>query len=169
MKPIQTILHPTDFTEHSHYALELACALARDQGARLIVLHIVPSPAPSGESGKRLAVRQAECCARDLTLYRDVRREQLDRLPLPGLDLPPMRLLKEGDIPSVILKAAAETACDLIVMGTHGWTGEVRRILGSVAEEVAAKASCPVVSVKVPVLEAAAVGAPVPEVADVIL
>ncbi len=38
MSPIQTILHPTDFSERSGHAFQLACSLARDQGARLIVL-----------------------------------------------------------------------------------------------------------------------------------
>src|SRR5437870_5129039 len=40
MIPIHTILHPTDFSEQSGYALQLACALARDHGAHLVVLHV---------------------------------------------------------------------------------------------------------------------------------
>jgi nucleotide-binding universal stress UspA family protein len=42
MASIQTILHPTNFTEHSHRAFETACALARDHNARLILLHVIP-------------------------------------------------------------------------------------------------------------------------------
>src|SRR5262249_32901981 len=34
--PIHTILHPTDFSERSGYAFQLACALTRDYGARLV-------------------------------------------------------------------------------------------------------------------------------------
>ena len=44
MLPIHTILHPTDFSERSQYAFWLACSLARDYGARLIVLHVVALP-----------------------------------------------------------------------------------------------------------------------------
>jgi nucleotide-binding universal stress UspA family protein len=44
MLPIQTILHPTDFSGHSYYAFRLACSLARDYGARLIVLHVAEPP-----------------------------------------------------------------------------------------------------------------------------
>ena len=40
MLTVHTILHPTDFSERSQDALRLACALARDYGARLIVLHV---------------------------------------------------------------------------------------------------------------------------------
>jgi nucleotide-binding universal stress UspA family protein len=50
MLAIRTILHPTDFSEHSKNALQLASALARDYGARLVVLHVLERPAaiPSG-------------------------------------------------------------------------------------------------------------------------
>src|SRR5207344_480349 len=44
MLPIHTILHPTDFTEHAHYAFQMACALARDYGAKIVVLHVYPTP-----------------------------------------------------------------------------------------------------------------------------
>jgi nucleotide-binding universal stress UspA family protein len=44
MLPIQTILHPTDFTDNSNYAFQMACALARDYGAKLVVLHVYPTP-----------------------------------------------------------------------------------------------------------------------------
>src|SRR5947207_2267331 len=79
-----------------------------------------------------------------------LRRIELEHLPLPGLRVRPERLLKEGDPATAILAAAEETGCDLIVMGTHGWKGEVRKLMGSVAEEVMQKAPCPVVAVKVP-------------------
>jgi Universal stress protein family len=45
MLPVNTILHPTDFSERSQYAFWLACSLARDYGARLIVLHVIAAPA----------------------------------------------------------------------------------------------------------------------------
>src|SRR5262245_54222724 len=44
MLSIKTILHPTDFSETSRSAFRLACALARDYGAKLIVLHVYPTP-----------------------------------------------------------------------------------------------------------------------------
>ncbi|MGZ3461367.1 MAG: universal stress protein, partial [Archangium sp.] len=36
---------------------------------------------------------------------------------------------------------------DLVVMGTHGRTGLARLVLGSVAQAVAARAACPVLTV----------------------
>ena len=46
MPTIRTILHPTDFAESSEDAFRLACLLARDYAARLVVLHAHPRPAP---------------------------------------------------------------------------------------------------------------------------
>src|ERR1043165_93929 len=42
MLPIKAIVHPTDFSENSKPAFELACALARDYGAKLHVVHAEP-------------------------------------------------------------------------------------------------------------------------------
>jgi nucleotide-binding universal stress UspA family protein len=49
-----------------------------------------------------------------------------------------------------LLQFADEHDVDLIVMGSHGRTGLSRLILGSVAEGVMRKASCPVLVVKQP-------------------
>jgi nucleotide-binding universal stress UspA family protein len=80
-------------------------------------------------------------------------RNKLEHLPLPGLRVRPELLLKEGDPAGAILTAAEDTCCDVIVMGTHGWKGEARKLMGSVAEEVMREARCPVVAVKVPPAE----------------
>jgi len=50
MLSIQTILHPTDLSPRSEYALQLACSLARDHGARLIVLHVMGTHGRTGLS-----------------------------------------------------------------------------------------------------------------------
>src|SRR5215210_6850202 len=42
MLPIRTVLHPTDFSDESRPAFEMACALARDYSAALVVTHVVP-------------------------------------------------------------------------------------------------------------------------------
>jgi nucleotide-binding universal stress UspA family protein len=49
-----------------------------------------------------------------------------------------------------IINAATEINVDLIVIGTHGRTGLSHVMLGSVAEKVVRKASCPVLTVRMP-------------------
>jgi len=149
MKRIKTILHPTDFSEPCAAALEITCALARDHHARLLLLHVVPRVAPLSE-GDRLALRRAECQEQDQKSYQEDMRGKLQQLSLPTLHVPAERLLLEGGVVQEILRAAEDHSCDVIVMGTHGWTGDARQILGSVAEEVMQQAPCPVVMVKVP-------------------
>jgi nucleotide-binding universal stress UspA family protein len=143
MRPVQTILHPSDFSERSDHAFRFACLLARDLGARLIVLHVMP-PAAVAIAGELVAY----------TAPSDQDKEELwGKLHALGVDDPAVQVehfLEEGDPASVILRVAETTPCDLIVMGTHGRTGMARLLMGSVAEEVVRKASCPVLTLKVP-------------------
>jgi nucleotide-binding universal stress UspA family protein len=48
------------------------------------------------------------------------------------------------DVPTLVLKAAADFNADLIVMGTHGRRGMQRLILGSVAERCVRQSTLPV-------------------------
>jgi len=140
MLAVQTILHPTDFSDCSKYALRLACALARDHGAHLVLLHVAASPLIGYPEG---------VVPPDPETYRDGVRELLDRVDVPP-DLPVERRLAEGDAVTEILRTAEEVGADLIAMGTHGRTGLGRLLMGSVAELVVRQASCPVLTVKTP-------------------
>jgi nucleotide-binding universal stress UspA family protein len=150
MKPIKIILHPTDFSENSTSALELACSLARDQRARLILLHVVP-PAPDVFWLEDFAARpRAEHLEEDLRAYRNEMEQKLHQLRVPDPGCPVERHLREGNVPAAILHMAEETMCDLIVMGTHGQTGPGRGLMGSVAEAVTRGAPCPVLTLSTP-------------------
>jgi nucleotide-binding universal stress UspA family protein len=50
---------------------------------------------------------------------------------------------------------AREINANLIVLGTHGRTGLARLLMGSTAEQVVRKASCPVLTVKTPIADMA--------------
>jgi len=141
MLPVHTILHPTDFSEYSEHALRTACALARDYGARLVPLHVAASPTIGYAEG---------IIPPDPESYLEAVRDQLARLDVPDVGIQPDRRLEEGDPVSEILRVARETGADLIVMGTHGRTGLSRLLMGSVAELVVRRSSCPVLTVKTP-------------------
>ena len=144
MLAVRTILHPTDFSEPSQNALGLACALARDYGARLIVLHVA-EPLTVGYEGVVVPPNPEELPASA--------QEQLARLPVPQANLHAERRVERGDAVPVILRVAQEVQADLIVLGTHGWTGLGRLLMGSVAEQVVRRTTCPVLTVKTPVPE----------------
>jgi nucleotide-binding universal stress UspA family protein len=134
--PIRTIIHPTDFSDRSESALSLAWSLARDHGALLILLHVI---VPTEDSWFQQDAAEV--------------REKLNQMPMPGAEVRVDRRLIEGIPASEILRVAAETNADLIVLGTHGRTGVARALLGSVAEQVVRRASCPVLTLKMPVQE----------------
>src|SRR6516225_9955998 len=112
MLPLRTILHPTDFSERSGYALRLACSLARDLGARLIVLHVVHTSLAAEKRG----------FGQDLG-------EELNRMEIPDLKPPAERRLEEGDPATEICRVANEAGCELIAIGTHGRTGLGRLLM----------------------------------------
>jgi nucleotide-binding universal stress UspA family protein len=145
MLPLKVILHPTDFSPHSQQAFQLASLLARDTGARLIVLHVIelpliaysgvpmapPLPLMPGEERQALAKQLRQIRPQDPAITVEHRLEQ-------------------GDPATAILEIAKETGSDLIALGTHGRTGLGRLLMGSVAEKVVRGATCPVLTVKTP-------------------
>ena len=142
MPGIQTILHPTDFSENSLPAFQTACALARDYNASVVVLHVMmPSESPFME---RPPPNPLECAEA---------QEPGVHLPWPQAVGPPVRVehrVAEGDAVEEIVRLAEAIPCDLVVMGTHGKTGLGRILTGSVAEGVLRRAGCPVLVVKAP-------------------
>jgi len=139
IKEIRVILHPTDFSVDSEAALKLARWLARDHGARLIVLHVATLEILTDGTG---AVEV------DPRVYRDALEDLRRRIDGPDLKHPVETLLRSGFAPEVIIETAEEVGSNLIVMGTHGRTGLTRLLMGSVAEKVLPKANCPVLIVK---------------------
>ncbi len=139
MFPLQIILHPTDFSPSAERAGHLAWSLARDHGARLVVVHVAAPPAVMfGEIVAPLADGG----------YKDNAWKILRQLQWPDATVPVELRVEQGDPVKEILRLAKELPSDLIVVGTYGRTGFYRLLMGSVAEQVLRKAPCPVVTVK---------------------
>lgn len=122
---IRQILFPTDFSEASAVAGRAAADLARQLGARLHVLHVVPPVTDPTPAPKAL-------------------RAVVDSLG-PGLSV--VSEVASGLAARQIAAYARRTGIDLIVVGTHGRTGVSHVLLGSVAEAVVRRARCLVLSV----------------------
>jgi nucleotide-binding universal stress UspA family protein len=144
---IRTILHPTDFSPLAAAALPVACSLARDLGARLILLHAKEPP--------EVVLAELESLPPEPPDVLEALKRRLNdmELPVPGLRVD--RLVVEGPAAGVIITTARQTAADLVVMGTHGRRGLARLLMGSVAEEVVRMAPCPVLTVRAPMPETA--------------
>jgi nucleotide-binding universal stress UspA family protein len=127
MWPIKIILLPTDFSACSQEAFRLACSLAHEHKARLIVLHVTSMPdlAYKGYGAPGSPLMADEYVAK---VHQD-----LDKLQLPDPQVRCEHRLEEGDPASEIIRVAAETAADLIVMGTDGQTG-LRHLLSGASK-----------------------------------
>jgi nucleotide-binding universal stress UspA family protein len=135
----QKILFPTDFSTTGQAALELATSLARDRGAKLLIAHVEEPPMAYGGGEFYYGIDEPN---RD-ELHRML-REVLPADPAVGFE---HRLLI-GSPARAIVHLAEKENVDMIVMPTHGRTGVLRLLMGSVAEEVVRKAKCPVLTVK---------------------
>ncbi len=134
---INKILFPTDFSHSSDAALALATSLARDTGAKLLIAHVEEPPVAYG--GGEMYYGIPEPLEEDL-------RKMLKEVTPNDSSVPYEHHLVTGDPASAIVRLAKDEDVDLIVMGTHGRTGLLRMLMGSVAEAVVRRAPCPVLT-----------------------
>jgi nucleotide-binding universal stress UspA family protein len=136
---IRVILHPTDFSDRAEAALRVARTLARDHGAHLLILHVEPFEFVEG-------VQPA--VPLDPRTYYEPLREMRAKAESPDLKYPVEIQCLRGDPATGILRVAGDIRCDLIVLGTHGRSGVGRLLMGSVAEAVLRRSTCPTLIVK---------------------
>jgi len=142
----RTILVPLDGSSLAEQALTPACRIAEKFGSALLLLRVVtlertlpslPMLTPRGESEAATSPRP----------IMDEAEAYLTGLSLPATVRPVRTQVLAGAPPEMIVATAAASDVDLIVMSTHGRTGLVRLLYGSVAEAVLRGASVPVLLV----------------------
>lgn len=145
MKLYRRVLHATDFSRASAPAFRQALIAARRSRAELVLVHVIEPPA--------VVLEDAFATAR---IYREMQADT-ERRARRGLDRLRAQARRAGVRASAlaltgipweeIVKAAARTRADLVVVGTHGRTGLPRFVIGSVAERVVSRSRCPVLTV----------------------
>ncbi len=146
MSRIRRILHPTDFSRASSKAFAMAVEMAKANRAELLIVHVLAPAVPLVGDGyvTPKVYEDLEASARAWG------RKRLDQLLAKARKARARAkgLLLEGVPHEQIVRAASSRRAGLIVIGTHGRTGLVRFVLGSVAGRVVAMASCPVMTVR---------------------
>jgi nucleotide-binding universal stress UspA family protein len=140
--PVTRLLCPVDFSETSAHAVEQAVAIAGWYKARITALHVYPAmfmPVPG------LPLPQDRVSDPELQRARGRVEEHLAAATRAGIDIDVSVVV--GQAALQILDCASRLPADMIVMGTHGAGGFEHLVLGSVAEKVLRKASCPVLTV----------------------
>jgi nucleotide-binding universal stress UspA family protein len=142
MAKVKTYLVPVDFSKGSEAALGHAIAMARENNARIILLHVIPAA----------MVYPSEGTAFDFygLLERDARENFTKLMRRKKLQPKQFRVVLERGVnpAEIIARQAKKLKAAMIIMGSHGRTGLQRFILGSVAERTIRYSDCPVLIVK---------------------
>jgi nucleotide-binding universal stress UspA family protein len=144
MRRVRRILHATDFSRASGPAFAAALRMAKQDRARLSLLHVLVPPSPF--LGDELPSSYVELGARARRVAEGRLAAAAAKAKKAGIRV--QAELIEGVPSEEILRAGRRQRPDLIVIGTHGRTGFGRVFMGSVAERVLQRASCPVLTVR---------------------
>lgn len=141
------ILVPVDGSETALRGLHEAVELARTHQSTIELLHVINdypllvdmTSIFGFEEMRRVLRRHGE----------DVLAAAKEIVALDGIEVRTvLREVAAGRAADVIIREAADSGCDVIVMGTHGRRGFSRQVLGSDAESVARSSPVPVILVR---------------------
>jgi nucleotide-binding universal stress UspA family protein len=144
---VERILFPTDFSEGALQALPLAVDLAKHYHAKLYIMHVI------FDLTKVMGIHVPHVSHDEL--YKELNKWAMGEMEkccleeirgLPGVE----KIILKGIPYEEILKFSRENKIDIITMGTYGRSGLERVIFGSTAERVVRKATCPVMTVRIP-------------------
>jgi len=141
------ILVCSDFSENSVQARITATQYAKVFNAELLILHVMSNrlmgyPNLAAKAPKEMALIEEH-------IWEGV-NEELELLANDSLrEIEEVRTFsRTGEAADEIVRFAREEEADLIVMGTHGWTGVRHLVMGSTAENVVRNSPCPVLTVR---------------------
>lgn len=147
MQLVQHILVPTDFSKAAEPALDTARVLALQNEAKLTLAHVcetrppfadVPLPGADDESDYERELRHS--------LLAELKR--LGEGRLAEVPQAKVALVNAANPATGICEYAEAEGVDMIIMGTHGRSGLVRFLIGSVTEKVVRHAPCPVLVIR---------------------
>ena len=140
---IASILVPLDGSPFGERALITAIAVARSSAATISLIHVEEEPAPN-----------AWGVTIDPGLHHKLRADRRGALQaltdrtIADTSLQVTLTILEGPVAETLEKHIAFTRPDLVVMATHGETGVMRALLGSVAGHIIRQSVVPVLLVR---------------------
>jgi len=134
------ILVPLDGSPLAEAVLPHAQALAKSEGAEIVILSVPVTP--NLEMLSRSPGLIAKIIEESEQETEDYLKAEIIKLEKEGTKV--SSIMREGPIPEIILKVADEIHADMIAMSTHGRSGIQRWLMGSVADRVVHHAHIPV-------------------------
>jgi len=137
------ILLPTDGSPLSQLAIDRGLTLAKENGAKVTVLNVIPV--------YHISALQSEALAYGAEQFEEENQQDaracLDRVAASANDhgVPCDTLCVNDDHPyEAIIRVATELQCDLITMASHGRKGVAGMLLGSQTHKVLTHSTIPV-------------------------
>jgi nucleotide-binding universal stress UspA family protein len=151
---IKKVLAPVDLSSLSKLGVRYALEIANSQDAEVVIYNVLTveeTPFPQG--AEEWVAKQTDVPKVKKTLER--RSKQLERFVADEFasftSNNRVRLEIEIGTPyKKIVEKAKQEGVDMIVMSTHGRTGVMHMLIGSVTERVVRRAPCPVLAVPPP-------------------
>lgn len=136
-----SILVSFDGSEFSRNALVRACRLSKVDSAAVTVLYVIPRYQEMIGFFKSESIKES--------LYQEAKKIiDAAKEIASGQGVNISTEIEEGNASDEIVETAARLESDLIIMGTHGWRGVNKVIMGSTTERVIMNASIPVLTVR---------------------
>lgn len=147
---MKTILVPTDFSKHAHWALLMAGKIARRSGSRVLLLHVVEHPIAHSfpVEGEPEADKNGEdevLAGKLIEKGRDQLSEAAGMLADQGIEA--RAILRMGNPFHGIRTEILEREADLVIMGASGHSIFQDLVQGSNNDKVVRYAKCPVLTV----------------------
>jgi nucleotide-binding universal stress UspA family protein len=137
---LNNILFLTDFSEPSETAIPYAIATAREYHAKVHALHVL--------TPVRLSHVTPESDAALVDSLEESAQVEMQRIDSQFVGVAHETLIVRGEsIWSSVEKILNDREIDLVIVGTHGRTGAIKLLLGSVAEEIFRRASVSVLTI----------------------
>lgn len=144
IRPLRTVLVGTSLEDESDQVVRTGAAVARAAGARVVLVHASPGTphfaGPEIGLGGDFSAELAAWCQENLS-------KQIERLGLDPAEIAGAEVVA-GEPHRVLIEAAQKTCADLIVVGATGSGPFAAELLGSTADRVLRKATCPVLLVR---------------------
>jgi len=138
------LLVPLDGSELAEEAIKTTEGLAESLDAELILLHVVePPPYPLHGDGYAYVPWDQDV---ELSSARQYLQAHVDRLQAKGIKVTAQAAT--GKPTWVVGQVARDAGADIVMMATHGRSGLVRLVLGSVATSVLQQVDVPVLLVR---------------------
>jgi nucleotide-binding universal stress UspA family protein len=146
MSAYKTVLVGTDGSESSFRAVDRAAAVAKDAGAKLLLVTAYHPMSPREVQAAADALGGEAYKVAGSSPAEDVLRDACERATGVGVQ-DTETIAVQGDPVDELARVAAERDVDLVVVGNRGLNSLAGRLLGSVPANISHRASCDVLIV----------------------